>query len=83
MFLVLSPAIIVQLICALFYPDKLIINVPLVLKVRDIIFFAGKTHNGAFQGMFCLSLNCPERSVGPPLSVNSENIEKVLLSLSV
>jgi hypothetical protein len=31
----------------------LTINVPLILKVREIIFFfAGKTYNGAFRGIF-------------------------------
>jgi hypothetical protein len=30
----------------------LTINVPLILKVRDIIFFPpGKTYNGAFRGV--------------------------------
>ncbi len=28
------------------------INAPLILKMRDIIFFAGKLHNGPFQGIF-------------------------------
>ncbi len=27
-------------------------NAPLILKMRDIIFFAGKLHKGPFQGMF-------------------------------
>jgi hypothetical protein len=27
-------------------------NAPLILKMRDIIFFAGKLHNGPFQGIF-------------------------------
>jgi hypothetical protein len=37
----------------------LTINVPLILKVRDniIFFFAGKTYNGAFRGVF---LGCPD-----------------------
>jgi hypothetical protein len=31
----------------------LTINVPLIWKVREIIFFlAGKTHNGTVQGIF-------------------------------
>ncbi len=30
----------------------LTINAPLILIMRDIIFFAGKLHNGPFQGMF-------------------------------
>jgi hypothetical protein len=30
----------------------LIINAPLILKMRDIFFFAGKLHNGPFQGIF-------------------------------
>jgi hypothetical protein len=31
----------------------LTINAPLILKMRDIIFFlAGKLHNGPFQGIF-------------------------------
>ncbi len=30
----------------------LTINVPLILKVRNIIFFVGKTYNGAFHGVF-------------------------------
>jgi hypothetical protein len=28
------------------------INAPLILKMWDIIFFAGKLHNGPFQGIF-------------------------------
>jgi hypothetical protein len=33
--------------------NKLTINAPLILKMRDIIFFfAGKLHNGPFQGIF-------------------------------
>ncbi len=32
---------------------SLTINAPLILKMRDIIFFfAGKLHNGPFQGIF-------------------------------
>jgi len=27
-------------------------NAPLILKMREIIFFAGKLHNGPFQGIF-------------------------------
>jgi hypothetical protein len=30
----------------------LTINVPLILKVRKNFFFAGKTYNGAFRGVF-------------------------------
>ena len=30
----------------------LTINAPLILKMRDIIFFAGKLLNGPFQGIF-------------------------------
>jgi hypothetical protein len=30
---------------------ELTINAPLILKMRDIIFFAGKLHNGPFQGI--------------------------------
>jgi hypothetical protein len=30
----------------------LTINAPLILKMREIIFFAGKLHNGPFQGKF-------------------------------
>jgi hypothetical protein len=30
----------------------LTINAPLILKMRDIIFFAGKLHNGPFHGIF-------------------------------
>jgi hypothetical protein len=33
-------------------PSSLTINAPLILKMRDIIFFAGKLHNGPFQGIF-------------------------------
>jgi hypothetical protein len=33
--------------------ESITINVPLILKVWDIIFFfAGKTYNGAFRGVF-------------------------------
>jgi hypothetical protein len=49
----------------------LTIKVLLILKVRDIIFLAGKTHNGPFQGFFPwgqdffdLFLDCHERSNG-------------------
>jgi hypothetical protein len=31
---------------------KITINAPLILKVRDIIIFAGKTYHGAFRGVF-------------------------------
>ena len=31
---------------------QLTINVRLILQVRDNFFFAGKTHNGAFRGVF-------------------------------
>jgi hypothetical protein len=32
---------------------EIAINAPLILKVRDIIFFfAGKKYNGAFRGIF-------------------------------
>jgi hypothetical protein len=33
-------------------PENMTINAPLIMKMRDIIFFAGKLHNGPFQGMF-------------------------------
>jgi hypothetical protein len=31
---------------------ELTINVPLIWKVREIIFLAGKTHNGTVRGIF-------------------------------
>ncbi len=36
----------------IYYDIKLTINAPQILKMRDIIFFAGKLHNGPFQGIF-------------------------------
>jgi hypothetical protein len=32
--------------------QNITINAPLILKMRDIIFFAGKLYNGPFQGIF-------------------------------
>ncbi len=45
------------------------INVPLNLKVQEVIFFAGKTHNEHFEGFSewaktFLTLNCTEHSGG-------------------
>jgi hypothetical protein len=31
---------------------KITINAPLILKMRNIIFFVGKLHKGPFQGIF-------------------------------
>ncbi len=32
--------------------DIITINVPLILKIQDFFFFAGKTYNGAFRRVF-------------------------------
>jgi hypothetical protein len=47
------------LICSVQYLGQqniITIYVPLILKVREIIFFAGKTYNGAFRWVFVLSI---------------------------
>ena len=36
---------------------NLTINAPLILQVREVIFYAGKTYNGAFRGVFRGSLD--------------------------
>jgi hypothetical protein len=47
--------ILVTIICMILLvaqQDIIIINVPLMWKVREIIFFVGKIHNRIVQGIF-------------------------------
>jgi hypothetical protein len=46
------PILPLQCSSVLLYRVSLTVNAPLILKMQDIIFFAGKLHNGPFQGIF-------------------------------
>ncbi len=56
-------------------------NVPLILKVRINFFFAGKTYNGAFRGIFRGGLNLFDLLI--VLSVAKDNVTIDILNSEI
>jgi hypothetical protein len=60
--------------------NLLTINIQLILKVREIIFFAGKTHNGAFKGIFLGGRDLVDPSKIPKCPIMCFGPEKKIIS---